>query len=118
MKINVNGKACQWNCKVYGNIQESVKVYLDGKEKIFSPNQWNDILKENKLDDKTLEIESLLTDLHSKFNQFLYVLGDFKLDKDRQKKELKKILERLTNKIQDKQLMLALDIFIQVNYDK
>ena len=117
MKINIDGKSCNWNCKVYGNIKESVKVYLDGKERNFTPRQWDSILKDNKLDDAKLEIESLITDLHSKFNQFLYVLGDFKLDATTQKRELKPILERLTEKIKDKQLMLALDIFIKVNYD-
>jgi len=117
MKININGKNYNWNCKVYGNIQESVKVYLSGKENIFSLGQWNDILKSNKINDKVLEVESLITDFHGKFNKFLYVFGDLKIDKIRQKKELKKIFERLSNKIQDNQLKIALDIFIKVNYD-
>lgn len=117
MKIKINNKSYSWNCKEYGNLKENVKVYLDNKERNFTPVEWDKIKKENNLDDKTLEIESLITSVHSKFNQFLYDFNDFKIDTELQKKELKKILERLTNKIKDKQLMLALDIFIKVNFD-
>ena len=118
IEIRVNNKYYSWNAKEYGNLKEHVKVYLNGKEYIFTPKEWNNIKKDNDLDTETLENERLLTELHSKFKDFLYVLGDFRLTPDVQKRELKKILERLTSKIQDKQLMLAVDIFIKVNYDK
>ncbi len=118
IKIKVNNKYYSWNAKEYGNLKEHVKVYLNGKDHIFTPKEWNNIRRDNDLDTETLEIESLLTDLHGKFNKFLDLLGDFRLTPDVQKRELKKILERLTSKIQDRQLMLAMDIFIKVNYDK
>jgi len=118
MKIKVNDKSYSWNCKVYGNVKENVKVYLDNKEYFFTPGEWDKILKANNIDNDTLEKERLIRSLHAKFNDFLYLLGDFKLDKETQKKELEKLLNRLTKKIKDKQLMLALDIFIKVNYDR
>ena len=117
MKIKIKKKTYNWNGKAYGNLKESIKVYLDGEEKEYTPNEWDKILKKNNLTSEMLEVENIVTNIHSKFNQFLKLFGDFKINNETQKRELKILLERLTNKIQDRQLMLALDIFIKVNYD-